>query len=170
MLDGDDDDDHEDEQALENNEDHSDLPSEELSPELILSMTGNITDSNEECYLTQNKFLSKIVDDLFLNKNNDTSKQLTCKKLNSLNLLMNRFLNKNDCVWLESNHKNEEIGACLQKDFMRRNEIIFSDLNKQNDEISKRDIKKSNLLEKCIHLLKNKNLNDLPQSVIKSFK
>jgi len=96
---------------------------------------------------------------------------LACKKFNSLNLYLNKFLNKNQNVWIEPNNTIEVIGACLQKDSSLRNEIILSDsANKLSEESNRNEVDKVSLFEKCVQLLKSKNLIDSPVSLISTLK
>jgi hypothetical protein len=134
-------------------------------------MIGIEPGSNEPCYLNQSKFLAKIADSLFKKNVKNSSKLLACKKFNSLNLYLNKFLNKKENVWIEPSNTIEVIGACLQKDSSIRNDIILSDsANKLSEESNRNEVEKVNLLEKCVQLLKSKNLIDPPVSLISSLK
>ena len=169
LLDGDDD--QEEIQAEETSENHVDLENEESTQDLIFSMNGVEPGSDEPCYLNQSKFLAKIADSLFKKNVNSSSKLLACKKLNSLNLYLNKFLNKNQNVWIEPTNTIEVIGACLQKDSNIRNEIILSNsANKLSEESNRNEADKVNLFEKCVQLLKSKNLIDSPVTLISTLK
>ena len=162
----DEDDEHEEEHDREKNENHDvDLQIEKSSEELILSMTGTCINPNEPSYLAQSNFLSKIAEDFFYNNANNSSKLLASKKFNSLNLYLNRFLNKNENAWIEADSSLEVTGCCLEKDSNLRNDIVnfdkqFNEPNYQNE------TGKINLFEKCVQLLKSRALTDLPVSLI----
>lgn len=127
-------------------------------------MTGTCINSNEPSYLAQSKFLSKIAEDLFYNNANNSSKLLASKKFNSLNLYLNRFLNKNENAWIEDDSCFEVTGCCLEKDSNLRNNIVNFD--KPYEPNYQNETEKINLFEKCVQLLKSRALTDLPVSLI----
>ena len=123
----------------------------------------------KSCYLSQANFLATLADELFTSSK--STRMLACRKFNLYNLYANKFLNKNASVWLDrEQNSREEIGACLLKDLRMRKDMSKSNVPPQSDTEQKSEKSGLSLLDKCVQMLKEENLLELPASVLTCYK